>query len=145
MYVSEGKTSPSTWIDDYHSLGYNALQLYAVSMYWTVTTITTVGYGDISGTNSLEMFFCSVIMLVGVIALFRLMQAGYEQVPDQSTDSTREICATDRARDAISSLFDDAAGFVRLLVFIVESTIHHHCCWGDMIFVGGDVDMKWSL
>ena len=68
MYVSEGKTSPSTWIDDYHSLGYNALQLYAVSMYWTVTTITTVGYGDISGTNSLEMFFCSVIMLVGVIA-----------------------------------------------------------------------------
>jgi hypothetical protein len=37
-------------------------------MYWTVTTITTVGYGDISGTNSLEFMFCSVIMLVGVIA-----------------------------------------------------------------------------
>lgn len=43
-------------------------EIYTVSLYWTVTTITTVGYGDISGTNSIERLFCSLIMLVGVIA-----------------------------------------------------------------------------
>jgi hypothetical protein len=43
-------------------------EIYTVSLYWTITTITTVGYGDISGTNSIERLFCSLIMLVGVIA-----------------------------------------------------------------------------
>jgi len=39
-----------------------------ISLYWTVTTITTVGYGDISGTNNYERAFCSVVMIVGVFA-----------------------------------------------------------------------------
>jgi hypothetical protein len=36
-------------------------------MYWAVTTITTVGYGDISGTNNLERIFCCIMMITGVI------------------------------------------------------------------------------
>jgi hypothetical protein len=36
------------------------------SVYWTVQTVTTVGYGDISGTNSAERIFCSIIMVIGV-------------------------------------------------------------------------------
>ena len=42
--------------------------IYAIAFYWTIATITTVGYGDISGTNILEMVFASIIMLIGVIA-----------------------------------------------------------------------------
>ena len=59
-----------TWIEDYikkdsgNSLG----DLYAITFYWTITTITTVGYGDISATNTLERWFCSAIMIVGVIS-----------------------------------------------------------------------------
>ena len=37
-------------------------------MYWTITTITTVGYGDIDITNSVERLFCAMIMLIGVIS-----------------------------------------------------------------------------
>ena len=40
---------------------------YLTSLYFTVTTITTVGYGDISATNGLEQMFCIVIMIMGVI------------------------------------------------------------------------------
>ena len=39
-----------------------------VSFYWATTTITTVGYGDISGTTDIERIFCTIIMLFGVIA-----------------------------------------------------------------------------
>ena len=40
---------------------------YCHAMYFTVTTMTTVGYGDMSGSNSPERIFCIVLMVVGVI------------------------------------------------------------------------------
>lgn len=42
--------------------------MYIVSFYWTITTITTVGYGDISANNRWERIFCSLMMVIGVIA-----------------------------------------------------------------------------
>lgn len=40
---------------------------YLFALYFTVTTITTVGYGDISANNPLEQWFCIFIMIIGVI------------------------------------------------------------------------------
>ena len=39
-----------------------------VSFYWTITTITTVGYGDITAQNFPERVFCSIMMVLGVIS-----------------------------------------------------------------------------
>lgn len=33
-----------------------------------VTTITTVGFGDIGPTNAVERLFCSLNMVIGVVA-----------------------------------------------------------------------------
>ena len=55
-----------TWAHKYYDDKENSL--YMTSFYWTITTITTVGYGDISGTNDIEKLFCSLMMLFGVIA-----------------------------------------------------------------------------
>ena len=57
-----------TWLSDYATGDHSNTDLYAIAFYWTVTTITTVGYGDISGTNNLERIFGSLIMIVGVIS-----------------------------------------------------------------------------
>ena len=43
-------------------------QFYAISFYWTITTITTVGYGDITGKNILEYIFSCFMMVIGVIS-----------------------------------------------------------------------------
>jgi voltage-gated potassium channel Kch len=43
-------------------------EIYVKSLYWTIQTITTVGYGDISGTNTIEKLFSSLIMIVGVVS-----------------------------------------------------------------------------
>lgn len=40
--------------------------IYTIALYYTVTTITTVGYGDITGTNTFERIICIIIMIVGV-------------------------------------------------------------------------------
>jgi voltage-gated potassium channel Kch len=41
---------------------------YLTSFYFTITTITTVGYGDISGGTSAEKIGAIVLMLLGVIS-----------------------------------------------------------------------------
>ena len=38
------------------------------SFYFTVQTITTVGYGDTSIISKLEMFLATAIMIIGVIS-----------------------------------------------------------------------------
>ena len=41
---------------------------YLTSFYFIITTFSTVGYGDISATNSIEKVFCIIIMCLGVTA-----------------------------------------------------------------------------
>ena len=57
-----------TWLESFYENYKGKLDIYMISIYWTITTITTVGYGDISGTNIPEMIFCCFVMLIGVIA-----------------------------------------------------------------------------
>ncbi len=42
-------------------------QQYTAAFYFTVTTMATVGYGDISGRNTLERIICVMIMIIGVV------------------------------------------------------------------------------
>ena len=59
-----------TWLNSYaENPDYkdSNISLYYISFYWTITTITTVGYGDIYGTNNYERLFASFVMVVGVI------------------------------------------------------------------------------
>lgn len=56
------------WIEGF---GYDHSQMgsiYTIGVYWTITTITTVGYGDISATNTTERIVACIIMVIGVIA-----------------------------------------------------------------------------
>jgi hypothetical protein len=45
---------------------FDGFDLYIMSCYFTVTTMITVGYGDISATNTNERVYCVFLMLVGV-------------------------------------------------------------------------------
>jgi voltage-gated potassium channel len=42
------------------------VQQYFQAFYFIVTTITTVGYGDMSGSTTAEHMFCTVLMIFGV-------------------------------------------------------------------------------
>jgi hypothetical protein len=54
--------SPSFWSDR------SDATLYLTAFYFSVTTVLTVGYGDISAYNNWERTVCIILMLVGCVA-----------------------------------------------------------------------------
>lgn len=46
--------------------GFSVGFTYLVSLYWAVTTLTTMGYGDIVATSEIEYMYATVVMLMGV-------------------------------------------------------------------------------
>ena len=58
---------PNSWLTEEYQKMSEAEQ-YLTSIYFTITTITTVGYGDISGGTSSEKFAAIILMLLGVIS-----------------------------------------------------------------------------
>ena len=66
-YENQTNFEPN-WIDDNGFKDKSINELYIIAVYFTVTTITTVGYGDISATETNERILGIVTMLIGVIA-----------------------------------------------------------------------------
>lgn len=70
--IQEENPDPDSWDSNMNWITKNGFEdltrseLYIVAFYWTVTTISTVGYGDISGTNSFERLLASSLMICGV-------------------------------------------------------------------------------
>jgi len=62
------ENGPLTWINRGGFLDLDNSDMYITAMYFTVTTITTVGFGDISGGSSTEKILCIILMIIGVIA-----------------------------------------------------------------------------
>lgn len=57
-----------TWMEAYTQDSFTSSQFYTISFYWTIQTITTVGYGDISMMNISEKSFATVVMIIGVFS-----------------------------------------------------------------------------
>jgi Ion channel len=60
--------SKDNWIYQKGYLEMQDLDLYITSFYFTVTTIMTVGYGDITAYSMMERLLCILLMLIGVVA-----------------------------------------------------------------------------
>jgi voltage-gated potassium channel Kch len=60
--------SKNNWIFDGDYNDMSEVGLYVTSYYFTVTTIMTVGYGDITAQSLGEKLLAILLMLIGVIA-----------------------------------------------------------------------------
>ena len=56
-----------------HGIFSGATKFYITSVYFITTTITTVGYGDISGVNIYEKLFIIILQFIGIL-LFTLVK-----------------------------------------------------------------------
>ena len=60
--------SSYTWYDDQNLRDAPLLDKYTASLYWTVTTLSTVGYGDIVPVNSSEQLASIFVMMLGGVS-----------------------------------------------------------------------------
>lgn len=47
--------------------------IYITSLYWVVTTLTTVGYGDIYGTTEEEYIYTMIVEFIGILVFSIIM------------------------------------------------------------------------
>ena len=66
LSIDEEDTDQINWIYATELENGDITTKYTTAVYWTVTTISTVGYGDISGNNNLEKCMCIILMITGV-------------------------------------------------------------------------------
>lgn len=59
--------SEDTWIVRLDELDSSMTRQYILSLYWSVQTVLTVGYGDIGAVTALEKWICISWMMFGVI------------------------------------------------------------------------------
>jgi hypothetical protein len=59
--------SPDSWVTRLGYIDSSNFEIYVISFYWTLTTVTTVGYGDINAGTTLERAYNLIIMSFGVL------------------------------------------------------------------------------
>ena len=78
FYIAIAGEQEVTWISEYD--GGSGLDKpiniqYLYSIYWALTTLTTVGYGDITPTNDLERMYALGALLIGALVFGYLLSS----------------------------------------------------------------------
>jgi hypothetical protein len=89
VHIFISSTSFPNWII-YKNLGESPLiDVYLNSIYFLITTVTTVGYGDIIGNSFNEIIFQIILLLIGIIAYSWLISSLSNYV--QENNKQKEI------------------------------------------------------
>ena len=68
LFIFLGINSYSNWIIKLNIQDEPFLKIYLISLYFIIVTITTVGYGDITGNSISEIIFQIILLIVGTIS-----------------------------------------------------------------------------
>lgn len=71
IYVGQ-RDQWGTWIEKFE-IKNDGTTIYITSLYWVVTTLTTVGYGDIYGSTKEEYIYTMIVEFIGILVFSIIM------------------------------------------------------------------------
>ena len=74
---------------------------YVYSIYWALTTLTTVGYGDITPTNDLERAYTLGALLIGALLFGYLLSSVGSMIANLDSRSNMVETKLDRVQEVI--------------------------------------------
>ena len=80
--------SSKNWLRTQELIDEPVFTVYIASVYWSVVTCTTVGYGDILPTNGYELFWGMIIIVVGVAVFSFILGDLSSQFSELSSNSS---------------------------------------------------------
>ena len=118
------KMSQVTWYDD---IGGNAPSLrdahfhdqYVTSLYWTITTLSSVGYGDIVPVNSSERVLSILIMIMGatvfgfVVANVGTIVGNFDQIEARAADRLTQMIEYMKEKNCANGLIKEITGYFK--------------------------------
>ena len=87
IHIIIGRNSYPNWIIENNLSEANFSVIYISSIYFLIATITSVGYGDITGKGLNEYIFQVFLLLIGIIAYSWLVSSISNYVRDNNKDS----------------------------------------------------------
>lgn len=66
IVIAEAQEFENSWVAPYHERGFTKVQCFFVAIYFVLTTILTIGFGDISPITTAEVVVTIFIQLIGV-------------------------------------------------------------------------------
>ena len=77
------------WISNINILNQNFLSKYIASLYFMITTMTTVGYGDIVCISSIERFYHIILLFIGTLLYTFLVSKIGNYLRDESYEQIK--------------------------------------------------------
>ena len=68
LHIFISRNSIPNWIINNNLIESSYISIYFTSLYFIITTLTTVGYGDITGKTIKEIIFQIFLLIVGIVA-----------------------------------------------------------------------------
>ena len=84
IHIYIGKYTYPGWIYANNFQDYSVVNLYMISVYYLIQTMTTVGYGDIASDSFVEIVFRIILLAVGIICYSWLISSISNGINKQS-------------------------------------------------------------
>jgi hypothetical protein len=111
------------WIFYYDYDDMEPWELYIISFYFTVTTIMTVGYGDITARSIPERLLCIVLMLIGVIS-FSFATGSISQIISEQDSEEAKLKEKMKTLESIHQVYGIEEELVNKIVNAVRYDHH---------------------
>jgi hypothetical protein len=82
VWLYTGETTTGSWIthqSDGIGIETESTKKYITSLYWVVTTLTTVGYGDYKGFTTKEYLVTMIVEFIGIL-FFSVMMGSINEI-----------------------------------------------------------------